>query len=1114
MSIASLEDKYLFIDQQAQSFLESIIAARDSAKNEREFQTKVTFHIEQFAKSVGVALLLREEYTLVTGRADAVYNRLIIEYERPGSLRANLNHGHTRHAVNQVKQYIEEVAKTEKHDRDRLLGVAFDGEIMVFARYRDGHWYVESPLEVNKHSAARLLRSLVSLSSGRALIPENLVEDFGAQNIYSQRVARALYHAMEGHTDDLTATLFRQWQLFFGQVSGYEEATARLQSKKQLRQFARGMGLRPEDSDPPRLFFVIHTYFSFLVKAIARLVLERYAGASLGPTPLAVMANLEGEKLRRELEKLEDGGIFRTLGLNNLLEGDFFAWYLQAWTPEVQDSLRLTLNRLAEYNPSTIEDDPFAARDLLKKLYHYLLPRELRHDLGEFYTPDWLAERVLTQLNEPLFVFPKETRQSASLFPSRRLLDPACGSGTFLVLAIRAIKEHATRQGISEADTLEYILEGVVGFDLNPLAVMAARVNYLLAIADLIPFWKGPIDLPVYLADSILAPSEGSTLFEQGKRTLNTVVGALPMPEGINSASRISKLTDLLDEFVSSQFSTNAFMERACAELNISKSGTDEGTLRGLYEKLLDLESKGLDGVWARVLKNAFMPLFVGRFDYIVGNPPWVNWESLPDGYRNSTTPLWSSYGLFAHKGFKAILGGSKDDISILMTYVACDRYLEEGGKLAFLITQTVFKTAEGGRGFRRFQLGDEQQLRVLHVDDMSTLNPFEGATNRTSVIVLQKGERTRYPVPYTYWRKTTSGRGLDYDSTFEEVVSLTRRAHFQAVPVDVQDPTSAWLTARPRALRAMSRYIGKSPYKARKGVYASANGVFWLEHLGDLSGEQVIVRNMAETGKLPLESMTVDVEADLVHPLLRGRDVKRWTSDPSIHILLTHFPSSGLRAIPIASMEKDYPRALAYLNQFKETLSRTGLIRRYFTRKDKRGKQIATGPFYSMFNIGEYSFSPYKVVLREISTSLIAAVSEPQNGQPVIPDHKLVIVPFSREDEAHYVCALLNSSPANLLLLSYAVTTQISTHIFRHLAIPRFERDNSLHQELAQLSMEAHIATSQGEFQTLTQLDWELDWLSARLWGCSTREMVEIHSSIREYGGTPPQHQEFAKDA
>ena len=106
---------------------------------------------------------------------------------------------------------------------------------------------------------------------------------------------------------------------------------------------------------------------------------------------------------------------------------------------------------------------------------------------------------------------------------------------------------------------LEYILNCVVGVDLNPLAVMAARVNYLLAIADLIPHRTGPVALPVYLADSILTPTEGATLFERSRLKLHTVVGDLPVPQSITSVEGISKLTDLLDEYIPSQIGTDVF---------------------------------------------------------------------------------------------------------------------------------------------------------------------------------------------------------------------------------------------------------------------------------------------------------------------------------------------------------------------------------------------------------------------------------------------------------------------------------------------------------------------------------------------------------------------------
>ena len=1104
MDTQTYEQTYRLIQRLAGPFTEQVQAAARASRNEAEFRTRVTRHIEDVAAQLGVELVLREEYTLATGEADAVYNRLIIEYEPPESLGPNLDHHNTRHAVKQVKDYIEGVARRDNFKKGRLLGVALDGSYYVFVRYRDGHWDVEAPIKVAQTSSARFLRALFSLASGRALIPENLVEDFGAGSEYSREVAGALYKALAGHSDDLVGKLFAQWQIFFGEVSGYDEATARLRDKKELRQFAKGMGLQPETTDPPRLFFAIHTYFCFLVKVIARLVLERHAGGTLGATPLTVVANLEGEALRRELAKLEGGGIFRALGLQNLLEGDFFAWYLQAWSDEVEQALKLTLARLAEYNPATLEEDPFAARDLLKKLYHYLLPRELRHDLGEYYTPDWLAERVLRQLGEPLFVMPRPGASPRRVDLSRppRLLDPGCGSGTFLILAIRALKVHCLAAGLSESDTLEIILRSVVGIDLNPLAVLASRVNYLLAIAELVPYRRGPIEIPVYLADSILTPTRGDVLTHD-RRVLKTVVGELPVPVAVDTREEMEALTTLLEEYVSGGFSAEAFVQQARTSIEPADDPRVEAILRELFEKLVELDREGLNGVWARVLKNAFMPLFLEPFDYVAGNPPWVNWESLPDGYRREIAPLWAEYALFPHKGFDAILGKSKDDISVLMTYVAADRYLKDGGKLAFVITQSVFKTA-AGQGFRRFRIGESgPHLRVLSVDDMSELKPFEGAANRTSTFVLRKGQPTRYPVTYTYWKKTVKGKGLDYDSTLEEVMGLTRRLKFVAEPVNSEDPTSAWLTARPRTLKAILKVMGASDYQARAGVYSGgANAVYWVEIMAERPDGLVVVRNVTKGAKRKVASVTAEIEPDLLYPLLRGRDVQRWQSTPSAYFLMTHLPGQRLKAVPEEEMQRRWPKTWVYLKRFEEALRQRAAFKRFFTRKERGGRVVETGPFYSMFNVGDYSFAPYKVVWREQSAWFTCAVVETDDDRPVMPDHKLMLVDLPSEEEAHYLCGTLNSAPVTLTVRSYVISVQQTTHILNNVRVPKYDPTNPTHQRLAELSLWAQEQAAAGETEVLEGIDAEVDQAAAELWGITAEELAEIRRSLEELRG------------
>lgn len=200
------------------------------------------------------------------------------------------------------------------------------------------------------------------------------------------------------------------------------------------------------------------------------------------------------------------------------------------------------------------------------------------------------------------------------------------------------------------------------------------------------------------------------------------------------------------------------------------------------------------------------------------------------------------------------------------MTYVSADRYLRENGKIAFVITQSVWKAAGGGRGFRRFKIGnDGASLQVIHVDDIASIQVFEGASTRTSVFIMRKGAETRYPVPYTFWRKISHGQSIGYDSTLDEVLGQTKRFHFHAVPVDVQDHMSAWFTSRGRTAKSVREIVGSSPYRARVGIKASVNGVFWFEILTRRPDGMLVVRNMAERSKRDVESVTIDIEPDLV---------------------------------------------------------------------------------------------------------------------------------------------------------------------------------------------------------------------------------------------------------
>jgi methylase of polypeptide subunit release factors len=896
--------------EQARGVAEELLRIAKRGGTEADFRREAARLLEEAGARAGLTIVPRDEFSVARGRVDSVYNRLVLEYKRPGVIRESNEGARNQEVVQQVKDYILDVAKRERREAQRLAGVATDGFFFIFVRRVGEGWSVDDPAPVNPASTERFLRLLFSLSAGAALVPENLVEDFGPRTLRAQRAVRALYTALHASKHPLVIKLFEQWRLFFSEATDYKEWAERIESKEEFRSFVKGMGLDPKYAEAPKVFFALHTYYALLIKLVASLAAARFAGNSAAP--LSSLASKQGEALREAFADLERGGLFREYGIRNFLEGDFFGWYLAAWDHDIEEATSKLVQRLAEYDPGTLELAPENARDLLKKLYHYLLPREIRHDLGEYYTPDWLAERLIIQ------TLGKDLGD-----PTKRVLDPACGSGTFLVILIKHIKQRMAKRDLKPADVLEAILRNVVGFDLNPLAVIAARTNYLLALGDLLEHRRGDIDIPVYQCDSVLTPSRGSDLFTGNVYPLKTSVGEFRIPAVFAERERMDALANVLDESVESGVGKDAFLHRLreAANLPAKEMGEAEEELVKLFEQLKELHDRGLNGVWARIIKNAFAPLFIEPCDYIVGNPPWVNWESLPDDYRRSTMPLWEHYGLFPRResGMATILGAAKYDFSSLMTYVALDKYLHRQGKLGFVLTQTLFKTAGAAQGFRKFQLPDGTPVGPFLVEDMVELKPFEGATNRTSVAIIGKGHPVRYPVPYSYWIKKTRGQGIDFDTPYQTVTSeLVTFKQWHAEPVDGDDPTSAWLTEHRSVLRALRRVCGNSGYQARKGVTCSANAVFWIEPVGARPGGALLVTNVTENAKRKVDSVQAAVEEELVYPLLRGKDVNRWVASPKISVIMTHKPGMRLKAIPEVEMQRDYPKTWSYLKRFE----------------------------------------------------------------------------------------------------------------------------------------------------------------------------------------------------
>jgi len=555
-------------------------------------------------------------------------------------------------------------------------------------------------------------------------------------------------------------------------------------------------------------------------------------------------------------------------------------------------------------------------RDLFRDFYQQLFPRDVRHANGEFYTPGWLIELVLDRAD-----YRGE---------SVALLDPACGSGGFLI--------HAARRLRNRRDLLSVIS----GFDTNPLAVLSARVNLLYALG---PDAKNTATPPkVYLHDCVL----------------------------------------------------------------------DDNTF--------------------------------GRFPVIAGNPPWVLWDNLDATYSRNHEQAWRSYGLFNLTSREAQLGGGKKDLSMLVTYAAADKYLADGGRLVFILNQSIIHSRSGS-GFRTFKLGaDGPPLAAVHFDDLSATSPFDVRV-RAAVLSIDKGRHTVYPVPYTVWTKT--------GDTLHPVEKLAQPRGGICGPWQITDEAQK---EDPRNTPVPDAPVTPD-YTARTGAFSGgANGVFWVSIIENRGGT-ALVHNLHSCSKHGIDQLTAEVESELLFPLLRWGGVSRWHAEPRGHILFVQ-EAETRKPIPEMFMQTSFPLAYRYLKHFETALRnrKSAIIRRMMQRT----------AFYTMFGIGPYTLSRWKVVWRRMDKEITAAVAGPADicgvEKPVIPQETLVFIACGDACEAHYLCALLNSPQATERILSISAPGGKSfgtAGSIAHLRLARFDHSNPTHLAIAELSEKAHVSES-----------------------------------------------------
>lgn len=892
---------------------------------EQAFRAAVEAVLPEVFAGWGIAFMPRMERATVTKRRiDMLCGRVVTEYKAPGVLATAAGYDS---ALEQAKDYIEQLSVEFGEPVSDYFGIVLDGQHVGFVHHDPEHgWLLSARQEWNERGALAVLERFRAHSK-HPLDAEKIAEALGPQSLPAKALLPPLVEALRDPTGK-TSLLFSEWQRLFGQAVGTEahqypgvvDWAAKL-----------GVAINAQDrTELSRLFFALHTYYALVIKVITADVVGTIRSRSLTLFAQQLQSATPAERLEM-VRQLENNVLFERFGISNFMEGDFFAWYLEQFDGKVAEGVAVLAGAVTQFEPSTPLLSPSKVTDLYKRLYQGLVPDRIRHDLGEFYTPDWLADYVLE-------------RVGFTATPRARLLDPACGSGTFLVRAIKALRAGG---GIQPRELIAHVRDhNLVGFDLNPLAVTAARANLILALIDELAGTEETLSLPVYLADSIYSPEleQGSYVYR-----LDTDRGRLEMrfPDALVRSDDFGNVLREVEQFMFEDGDKPRAEDLPATSLVVRYGLVD------FYRQIWELDEQEWNKVWCRIIGNRFAAVVVGKFDFVVGNPPWVVWSNLPASYREAVKHVCDRYNIFSDDAW---VGGIESDISTVMTYAAADRWLRTSGALGFVITQSVFKT-KSAQGFRRFRIPGGEPLHVFHVDDMVALRPFDDAANRTATLFLRKGEETQYPVPYLVWKRQSRRHGI---SPMAPLPHIVRQVHIwaqEAVPVSPDG--GAWITAPVGHAAALLQLLGGEGLHARKGTTTDFNNIYWTRVLGAGGGLADIENNLSDQGHQVVKQRT-RIESELLYPLARGQDIGRFfVAPPTMAIIL---PQRGMRAYDEGTMRARFPRALAYFAQYRDTACigcrvgstcRRGLVHRGSYANPKYGAAI--GEYWGVWNVGEY---------------------------------------------------------------------------------------------------------------------------------------------------------------
>ena len=1041
-----------------------------------------------------------EDILLAGGRTDATFQNILFELKKYNYFktekgidealygRNDKDHGLYDYIISNAGISPDDTKEDMLQKISNGIGVGFDGVSFIFARFATAAIVkklntdkLNLPIEIELpvvfiyekkdfSTGLKRLALLLKQQDKIALNKKNLISIINPKSAFVQKSIKIIYDELYFNLNDLKGstrvrTLYDEWDRVFGTMYGDdEEATSFTEVSSVIKDLYGYSDTVTIDSKV--YLFALQTFFNMFLK----LLIYSFLAQLVSPTFV-----FNDTLTKPQIDKLFDGELNKYESLvKNFFESHFMEWFTYTCSDSNFDTnvVNDILQVVNKFDLRTYILKPEEIQDILQEVYMELIPAEMRHLMGEYFSPDWIVEHALD-----LVGFTGDIE--------RTLIDPTAGSGTFLTHAIKRIIKQ--KEGKLSREDIEKITHNIIGFDINPISVVSAKANYILAVFsscddEVFEDFADPVDIPIYIADSILSPV---VYTEESELTLSidTSVGKFQIPKFSDYADA-SEFLKTLSQHIDDKCDFDTFWSRVENRLIDDKY---KDVVEELFNRLYTLHRAGNDSFWPIILRNSFAPILIGnKFDFVVGNPPWIAWKSMSKSYREGTLEIWKSYGIFEKNAYDKKT--THDDFGMAVTYVAVDKYLKNNGNMVFLLPASFLKSTKGGEGFRKFSItryGQNIPFSIDSVDDFSGVKLF---TIPTVAIKITKGIEMKYPMnKYKVWKQIGKKSSIDSHAKWSQVVNNLSYDILAAQPVDGNDKQSSWLTMLDMSLANKILDSSKQRYySGRKGIEpAGAKGVYLLKKPIRCRDGLLLIQNCIERQRrkdfLAKGINKGKVEETFVYPMLGGRNIGKWQIKSNEFILVPHTIEYKY-GIPVEELNKIAPKTSEWLHFYYDEL---------LASRIQNGKFFnpATQPYYRLDNVGEYTYAPYKVLWKEQTGSMSAVVvgsyleSIPNadrdlfsEDKTIVVDSKVLMLGLSDFDEANYVCGILNSKDVVDVIDGYAISTNRGVDVLKYLAIPKFDSNNQTHKNIADYSIQIHTQFKSNKNANVSQLEKQLN--------------------------------------